>query len=95
MQIVMTSEIKKHIGQVIDCLIANDARKATKFISPKLVITATRKIFGGEIDKRANIEVVIKIGKPNFAERDFIKQCKKAGEPFPVKKIQIKTIKRK
>jgi hypothetical protein len=33
---------------------------------------------------------VFTIGKPNYEEREFIKKCKKAGEPFPVKKIQVK-----
>jgi hypothetical protein len=29
------------------------------------------------------------IGIPNYL-REFIRKCKKAGEPFPVKKIQLK-----
>lgn len=36
------------------------------------------------------MEFVLKIGKPNYLERDFVKMCKKAGEPLPVKKVQIK-----
>lgn len=41
--------------------------------------------------KRARyIEIRLKLGKPNFRERLFIKACKKAGEPFPIKKIQLK-----
>jgi len=34
--------------------------------------------------------MVLTIGRPNYAEREFIKLCKKAGEPFPVKKMQLK-----
>ena len=29
-------------------------------------------------------------GKPNFAERAFVKKAVKAGEPFPVRKVQLK-----
>jgi hypothetical protein len=34
-------------------------------------------------------EIVVTIGKPNYAERKFIELAKKAGEPFPIKKIQL------
>lgn len=30
------------------------------------------------------------MGAPNFAERRFIRLCFKAGEPLPVRKVQIK-----
>lgn len=48
----------------------------------------------GKIYKRDKIiEIIFKVGKPNFKERMFIKQCKKVNEPFPIKKIQIKWLK--
>lgn len=64
------------------------ARSAVKYISEKEVVRATRRL---KPDKRnTREEVVLTIGKPNYAERAFVKLCKKAGEPFPVKKVQLK-----
>jgi hypothetical protein len=82
-------------GKVINALILNGARRATKYVSEKHVITASRKCWKGKINKRDNIEIVLKIGRPNFAEREFIKKCKKVKEPFPVKKVQLKFFKKK
>jgi len=87
-----------YIGDVVGVLLTSDPIirdrivRATKYVGDKMVITATRKRYGGKILKRDNIEIVLKIGRPNFAERKFIKLCKKAKESFPIKKIQIKTI---
>lgn len=63
--------------------------KATKYISPKEIVRATRKTYGKKI-RHGNIEIHLTIGRPNYAEREFIKLCQKAGEPFPIKKIQLK-----
>ena len=86
-----------YVEAVVDALLIPTPTvvvRATKYVSENHVITATRKRYGGKILKRNNIDIVLKIGRPNFAEREFIKLCKKAGEPFPIKKIQIKTIER-
>lgn len=83
------------VGRVVEFLINNDAKKATKYLSPTIVINATRKVYGGKINKRdKSIYVILKLGKPNFEERKFIKLCQKAKEPFPVKKIQLKFFKK-
>lgn len=64
------------------------AKKATKYLSPKEVVKAT---FQGKRRKSDwNKTILITFGRPNYEERQFIKDCKKAGEPFPVKKIQFK-----
>lgn len=76
--------------QLFELLLMKDgAVKATKFLSPDQIIRAVRRTYGGKIVK-GNTEILITIGKPNFKEREFIKKCKKSGEPFPVKKIQVK-----
>lgn len=63
-------------------------RKATCYISPTEVITATRP---HKLDKRSKSHsILLTMGRPNFRGRMFVKACQKAGEPFPVKKIQIK-----
>lgn len=87
---------RKHIAEVIEALLTVEARKATKYVSPDHVITATRKVYAGKIDRRSKtIDVVLKIGKPNYAEREFIKKLKIVKEPFPVKKIVLKFFKEK
>ena len=84
----------KICGQVINTLLNNtNAIKSTKYITPKFVIKAKRKLFNNKICISGNIEIVLTIGKPNYKERQFIKECIKSKEPFPIKKIQLKHIK--
>lgn len=81
----------KIIGKIVETLLDTESKKATFYFSSTFVIKATRK----HLDKRDSItEILLTIGKPNYAERDFIKKCKKAGEPFPVKMIQLKAFKK-
>lgn len=63
-------------------------RRATLYVAPDYVITACLQNRPRKRDKRHTI--ILKIGRPNFRERAFIKACQKAGEPFPVKKVQLK-----
>lgn len=82
---------RRIFSDLAEVLLTAEAWKATKYYSDKDVATATRRCYGRKIDRRDNrIEILFKIGRPNFDEREFIKKCKRAGEPFPVKKIQIK-----
>lgn len=75
---------------LIGKLLSGEVITATEYLTPKLVARATRRRFGKKILKNEDIEIVLKIGKPNVAERKFVKLCLKAKEPFPIKKIQIK-----
>jgi len=86
-----TLDIEKVVGELIT---NGKVRQATMFLDPKMVITATRRTFKGKILQRGNIEIILKIGKPNHAEREFIKRRKRAGEKFPVKKIQLKPLRK-
>jgi len=82
------------VGSLVEALIEFDAKQALKYLSDRLVVKATRKTYrrdGKRIDNRdSSISISLKIGAPNYIERQFIKKCKKAGVPFPVKKIQFK-----
>jgi hypothetical protein len=78
------------IADVIGTLLSSGAKTATKYVSEKLTIRASRRIYRYNGKPGNDIEVVLTIGKPNFEAREFIKLCKKAKEPFPVKKIQLK-----
>lgn len=80
------------LTKTVEILIRTEARTATKYLDEKTIVRASRKVFNGKLSK-GNIEIILTIGKPNFKEREFIKKCKKVGEPFPVKKIQLKLIK--
>ena len=82
-------------NKVIEALLINKASKATMYLSPKEIIRVTRTRFtnpksGKKYFERGNVELTLTIGKPNYAEREFIKLCLKAKEPFPIKKIQFK-----
>lgn len=79
--------MKYFVQPVIESLINTNAKTATKFVSPKEIIRAT---IHGKHRKGSNYEIVLTIGRPNYAERKFIKDCKKAGEPFPIKRVQLK-----
>jgi hypothetical protein len=75
------------MGKVMDLVLFSGMKHAVKFIQPDHVLKATRR---GKDNRANHIEILVTVGKPNFRERAFIKACKKAGEPFPIKKIQVK-----
>lgn len=75
-------------AMVLDVMADLSVRKATYFHNPNLTIKASRH---DRVNRNSRIDsIVLTYGKPNYKEREFIKLCKKAGEKFPVKKIQIK-----
>ena len=81
------------VNQLVGILLNDDVIVATKYISPKLIIRATRKRYRSKIDLRQPFEVMLTMGKPNYAEREFIQECKRSGVSFPVKKIRLKPYK--
>lgn len=66
---------------IINTLIDNNFIKATKFISKDKIIRATRTRYGGKFSK-GNIEITLSIGRPNFAEREYIKKNKEQKFPY-------------
>lgn len=75
------------ISKLVMLVLMDGVYRATKYLEPGYVIKSTRQ---GKLDKRSPaMTVLVTVGKPNYAERQFIKKCKLAGEPFPVKKIQL------
>lgn len=73
---------------VVSSLIVTRMRKATKFIGPNMVIKLTRQ--RAPRKRQRGETFVLTIGKPNYEERKFLKDCKKVGEPVPVKKVQLR-----
>jgi hypothetical protein len=90
----MTHTINRSLcGKLVNMIIELGAKRVTKYISPKLTVKATHQ---GKHDRRDKSNtVLVTIGRPNYSEREFIKTAQKAGEPFPVKKVQIKWPKQK
>lgn len=77
------------IRRVVEsCLECPDIRSAYIVQDEKLVVKATKRQKPRKGENHT--EMVLTIGRPNYAEREFIKLCKKAGEPFPIKKMQYK-----
>lgn len=75
-------------AQVCAAVLATGAKTATKYLSPKLTVRGT---LHGKLDKRARrVTLAVSIGSPNYAERQFIKDCIKAREPFPLRDVQLK-----
>ncbi len=69
-------------------VLETQARKATVYLSETLVIKASAR---HKPRKQARIhEFVVTIGKPNYEEREFIRLCRKAKEPVPVRQVQLK-----
>lgn len=79
---------------VLDTLLATGASQALKYVSPTEVITATRLTYRGAKARKfaagRRLEVRLTVDRPNYLARRFVKACIKAGEPFPVMKIQLR-----
>lgn len=70
-----------------------NARKATTFLGPNLVIKLTRRFKVNKRDDRQDF--VLTIGAANYAERKFVKACRKAGNPLPVRTVRLQTFPKK
>lgn len=79
----------KEYSKLASALLTTTAYQAILYISPKRTIKATRRRFKGKFSK-SPIELTFTDGRPNYLECKFIKACEKAGEPFPVKKVQLR-----
>lgn len=83
-----------YVAKVVDHVLRPNVRKATAYVLPTKVIKATRKLYAGKVDKHSRtIDLVVTIGKPNYEDREFIKDCQKVDEPFPIADIQLKFVK--
>jgi predicted secreted acid phosphatase len=79
------------LSDVVGLCVVAGARQATKYVSNKnggQVVTATRRHRPRKYDDM--MEIVLKVGRPNWKEQRFIRLCERAKEKFPVRKVQIK-----
>lgn len=81
---------KELVGRVVDTL--NNGDKTLKsviaFHSPTHIVKATRQ--HGRDRRDPHVTYLLSVGKPNYAEREFIAACIEAGEKFPVRKLQLR-----
>lgn len=73
------------VGKVVRALLAAKAKGAVKYLAPNRIVRATLIS-----NFRGHANIVVTIGRPNYLEQRFIKLCKRAGEPFPVRRIHLK-----
>ena len=76
-------------GKLVDVLLKTKARRATKYLSPTEVVNLSRPVYRrGKHDIRDGT-LIFTQGRPNYRQREFIRRFKKAGESFPIRKIQL------
>lgn len=86
---------RKIFSELAEIILKSGAVKATKYYDERTVVKAKLLTYGGKIYKAGRRrQIHFTIGVPNYEEKNFIKACKKSGEPFPIKKIQIKWLKK-
>lgn len=91
MNLPPATKLARYIAEVSIHSLLGGAKKSTKYVSPDFVIKASRTFKASKHNTRST--VILTMGAPNYRERAFIKLCQKAGEPFPVKKVQLKFFK--
>jgi len=82
------SELDEAVISVLSVLQYEGARSAVKYLSEKRIVKATRRFKPSK--RNLSEEILLTIGRPNYAERKFVKLCQKAGQPFPIKNVQKK-----
>lgn len=69
------------------------ARSAAVLLTPRDVVTVSRRTYRRR--PRASLtatrhEFAVTCGRPNVELRDYVRDCVKVGEPFPVRKLKIR-----
>lgn len=76
------------VNQVLKPVLAGGYCRATKYITPRFTVKATHQ---HKSRKNArSITLLLTLGQPNYAEREFIKKARKAGLSYPIRKVQVK-----
>lgn len=84
----MTPSTLKAVTKAVDALMNSDAKTAIAYVSRRDTVKVTRRF---KIDRRnRTTDLVLTIGEPGYREREFIKDAVKAGEMFPIRKVQLR-----
>ena len=87
----MKTKISKAVSDVVMAVYCDAGMKsATKYLASKGREAIVRCVRRGKTRANGSFDSVLKIGRPNYAEKKFINLCEKCGEQFPVKKVQLK-----
>lgn len=78
----------KALARATAALLAANAHTATVYLSEKETVRVTRRLFHGRPSAKA-LDLTVTIGKPNYKARAFIKLAVKAGERFPIRRVQL------
>lgn len=85
-------------AHVIEALLTTESRSAVKYLADDLVVRATRTCYRANKQRpyknQRSETLAVTFGKPNYRERKFLRTCRKAGEPVPVRKVQLTPYKR-
>lgn len=84
----MSKELRA-LTKLIAAMIDPNVRTATAYLSPDYTMRFSRVHRHSRKNGRSRT-FALTLGKPNYEAREFIKRCKKAGEPFPVKRPQLR-----
>ena len=84
----MEAIARTSIVKAVEGALMPGVRRATVYQSAKLTVKATRQRKPDGRDRQ--VTLLLTCGSPNYAERQFIKDCKEAGEPLPVRRVQLK-----
>jgi hypothetical protein len=81
--------IARAAGEVVYQLMCDTkVKRATKYLRSDVVVNGT---YVGKVDKRERTaHIRVKIGRPNYAEKKFVKQLKDAEIAFPVRRVILK-----
>lgn len=87
----MNKDRRSNIDRVVEEAMCNGAHKAIMYLAPNRVIRATRRLLRGKVNRRErDTTIILTLGRPNYAERKYIKRHLLAkGKPF-ISLIQVK-----
>ena len=72
-----------------ECILADGAIRVTKYFSPTEVVKATVRRYNGKFVGKTR-EILFTIGRPNYAEKKFIRSCMKANKSIARTPLQLK-----
>lgn len=75
-------------AKAIAALQQTNAHTATVYLSERRTVKATRIRYRGRPD-RHTFEARLTSGRPNHRARQFIRLAQRAGEPFPIRRVQL------
>ena len=79
----------KLYAEILDWVVSGKAIKVTKWMTNNHIIRATRTRYGGKFNNK-NVEITLSICKPNFAEREWLKNTQDKNVKFPLKGVVVK-----